>query len=292
MRMPMLLYLRPVRRVIVLMLVLALGMLVHVHRGHAEDAKDAKDTAGSKDGTSATTAASISHTFDAKGVKIHYTLEGKGEPVILIHGLLASGDLNWRLPGITAAIAKDHQVVSIDMPGHGQSDRPKEEAAYGKQIVEDVVMIMDDLKIKKAHIVGYSLGGMVTVKMMVTHPDRVQSAAVCGMGWLKEGGPMQKFWEKWGERKGTGSMPSFLHAVGQLAVTEEELKKIDLPVTVIVGDKDPVKAMYVEPLRKVRTDWPVVEIKDAEHLGCVIKPQFREEIVSWLKKNEAIKTAK
>src|SRR5438105_13854316 len=202
--------------------------------------------------------------FDAKGVKIHYVVEGRGEPVVLIHGLYASAETNWRLPGVIAELAKDHQVIALDMPGHGRSDKPDKEEAYGVQIVEDVVLLLDHLKIPKAHIVGYSLGGMVTMKLLAKHPDRVISGTVCGMGWFQEGSMPAKIFEKF---KGGGLMPpqEFFDAISGLGLTEAEVKKIKVPVKVIVGDKDFVKQLYVEPLQKVRKDWPVVEIKDGDH---------------------------
>ena len=225
----------------------------------------------------------VSQTFDANGVKIHYLTLGKGEPVVLIHGLYSSADINWRLTGVMADLAKDHKVIAIDMPGHGRSDKPEKDEAYGVQIVEDVALLLDHLQIKKAHVVGYSLGGMVTVKFMVKHPDRVLSGSLGGMGWFKEGSGLQKIWEK---MPGGGRMPAaFLKNVGQLAVTADELKKIELPVKVFVGDKDVVKPLYVEPLQKIRSDWPVIEITDADHFTCIIKRQFRDEVVSWVKKN-------
>ena len=48
-------------------------------------------------------------------------------------------------------------------------------------------------KIHKAHVVGYSMGGMITVKLLTRHPDRVQSAVLGGMGWLREGSLLQYF---------------------------------------------------------------------------------------------------
>src|SRR5262245_43153068 len=97
--------------------------------------------------------------FDSKGVKIAYSVQGKGEPVVLIHGFLSSGGINWDLPGVTALLAKDFQVITLDVRGHGQSDKPTKEDAYGPELVEDVVRLLGHLKIKKAHIVGYSMGG-------------------------------------------------------------------------------------------------------------------------------------
>ena len=77
---------------------------------------------------------------------------------------------------------------------------------------------------------------------------------------------------------------AFVKSVGKLAVTEAEFKKIDRPVKVIIGDRDPIKGLFVDPLQAVRKDWPVVEIKEAGHLSCVFKDQFRDEVKAWLKK--------
>ena len=223
-----------------------------------------------------------SHTFDAKGVKLHYLEAGKGDPVILIHGLHASAEINWNLPGIVAELAKTNRVIALDLPGHGQSEKPKDDAAYGKQLVEDVVLLLDHLKIKKAPIVGYSLGGMVALKLLAVHPDRVSKCLVGGMGWMKEGSPLQNMWDIVPTREDARTPSEFIKSIGQLALTEEELKKIAVPVRVLIGERDPIKRLYVVPLQAVHKDWPVVEIAGTGHLLCVLKPQFREELVAWL----------
>jgi pimeloyl-ACP methyl ester carboxylesterase len=223
-------------------------------------------------------------TFDAKGVKISYHTAGKGEPVILIHGMASSAGINWQLTGVYGDLAKTHRVIALDLPGHGQSDKPASKEAYGAQMVEDIALLLDHLKIKKVHVVGYSLGGMVAVKFAAKYPERVSSLLVGGMGWFREGSVLQKIWGKMPGGK-LGPPAEFLQTVGQLAVSEAELKRIDMPVQVLVGDRDPVKQMYVEPLQKVRKDWPVVEIRDAGHFDCIVKPQFREAISAWVKKN-------
>jgi pimeloyl-ACP methyl ester carboxylesterase len=222
--------------------------------------------------------------FQAKGVKIAYAVKGKGEPVVLVHGLFSSGLINWGLTGVVDDLAKDHQVIIFDLPGHGFSDKPAKKEAYGAQLADDVVLLLDHLKIKKAHVVGYSLGGMITMKVLAKHPDRVLSGTVAGMGWFKEGSLPQKMLEKF-KGGGFGPPQEFFDTIGGVAVSEDELKKIELPVRVLIGDKDICKQLYVEPLQKVRKDWTVVEIKDGDHLTAILRPQFKEEIGAWVRKN-------
>jgi pimeloyl-ACP methyl ester carboxylesterase len=226
-------------------------------------------------------------TFDANGVKIAYFVQGKGEPVVLIHGWLSSAGINWVLPGTSALLARDYQVIALDVRGHGQSDKPTKDDAYGRELVEDVVRLLDRLKIKKAHIVGYSMGGIIAANFIVRHPERVLSGTLGGMGWLKAGGVGQWAFAQIGKNDANATALAVCgRSLAKLALTEDEIKAIRVPVTVLVGDDDGlIKKLYVEPLQKVRSDWPVIEIKHANHLTCPFKPQFREEIAAWLKKN-------
>jgi pimeloyl-ACP methyl ester carboxylesterase len=228
------------------------------------------------------------HTFDSNGTKIAYFTQGeKGEPVVLIHGWLSSAGINWWLPGTSAAIAKDHQVIAMDVRGHGHSDKPQKEDAYGPDLVEDVVRLMDHLKIKKAHVVGYSMGGIIAANFTAKHPDRVLTCTLSGMGWLKEGDIAQAAFAQIGKNDPNATALAICgRSLAKLALTEKEIKAIQVPVTVIVGSKDDlIKGLYVEPLKKVRADWPVVEVKDGDHISCILKPQFKDEITAWLKKN-------
>ena len=64
-----------------------------------------------------------------------------------------------------------------------------------------------------------------------------------------------------------------------------ELKKIEIPVVVPVGDRDPVKRLDVAPPRQAWNDWEVVEIPGAGHIHCILKPRFRDEIGAWVRRN-------
>jgi hypothetical protein len=88
-----------------------------------------------------------------------------------------------------------------------------------------------------------------------------------------------------GARDGGPLPAAFVRNVNQLALTDQELRKTSLPVEALVGDRDPVKQLYVAALRPVRNDWPVVEIVEAGHLDCITKKQFRDEIAARMRKN-------
>jgi pimeloyl-ACP methyl ester carboxylesterase len=222
-------------------------------------------------------AAAESQFFDAKGVKIHFLLDGTGEPVVLIHGLDSSARINWQMPGTIDALARDHQVTAIDLPGYGESDKPVDPAAYGEQWVDDVILLLDHLNIRKAHIVGYSMGGMVALKLIAEHPERVISGTLGGAGWLREDSILQKIW--------THMRTPGARSITELALTADQLKAIRIPVEILVGDRDPMKKLYVEPLETVRSDWRVIEIEGAGHLNCIFKKQFIDEIEKWLDMN-------
>jgi len=115
--------------------------------------------------------------FDSNGVKIRYLVAGHGNPVILIHAFGMSAEM-WG-PVITD-LSGNHQVIAMDCRGHGHSGKPHEPAQYGIEMVNDVMRLMGHLGIKQAHIIGYSMGGSIALKMLTEHPDRFRTAVIGG----------------------------------------------------------------------------------------------------------------
>jgi pimeloyl-ACP methyl ester carboxylesterase len=116
-------------------------------------------------------------------VKIHYlTLGSKGSWVVLIHGYTGNAEHNWFSNGIAQALAKNHRVVALDNRNHGKSDKPTLNGA-GK--ASDTIELMDHLKIDKAHIGGYSMGGGITGQLLATHPERFITAHFGGSGIME-----------------------------------------------------------------------------------------------------------
>ena len=156
--------------------------------------------------------------FDSNGVRIHYAEAGEGTPVILVHGLGVNLGMNWVLPGIFHALSKKYRVVALDLRGHGRSGKPHDPAQYGTEIVGDIVRLMDHLKIQKAHVVGYSMGGFIVLKMAAMHPERMLSVAPCGAGWSaspdRDLAFMHALGDSIGSGKGYGPLLERLQPVG------------------------------------------------------------------------------
>lgn len=96
-----------------------------------------------------------------QGVQIHYEVKGKGPPLVLLHGF-GSDLVSWRDSGYVEPLKKNYQLILIDVRGHGSSEKPHDPHAYKlKTLVADVVRILDDLDVNKAHFMGYSMGGWI-----------------------------------------------------------------------------------------------------------------------------------
>lgn len=114
-------------------------------------------------------------TFDSDGVKIRYVTEGKGVPVVLIHGWMGDAGTWGRVEKgeVKLKAADGFRVIALDCRGHGKSDKPHDPAKYGPAMADDVVRLLDHLKIDKAHLLGYSSGAFIAGRVVATHPDRV-----------------------------------------------------------------------------------------------------------------------
>jgi pimeloyl-ACP methyl ester carboxylesterase len=103
------------------------------------------------------------------GIKLFYATIGHGAPVVLLHGGLANSDY-WG--NQVRALMAHHQVILVDSRGHGRSSRSA--APFGYDLMtDDVVALLDRLKIGRADIVGWSDGAILGLDMALRHPDRV-----------------------------------------------------------------------------------------------------------------------
>ena len=212
----------------------------------------------------------------ANGVSIHYAIYGQGSPVILLHGGLANIDY-WgnQVP----ALAAHHTVVLMDSRGHGRSTRDARPFGYDL-MADDVVALMDGLKIPRADIVGWSDGAIIGIDLAMRHRDRVGRvfafAANTRTSGVRPDVEKNPTFAAYIERAGreyaahSATPEDYATFVGQIGKmwagqpnwTDAQLRSIATPVLVVDGDHD-------EAIRRMHTAYIAATIP---HAGLLILP--------------------
>lgn len=213
---------------------------------------------------------------DINGIKLYYATLGKGAPVVLLHGGLGNSDY-WGLQA--KALARRHKVILVDSRGHGRSSRDTKPYGYDL-MADDVVALLDKLKIRQADIVGWSDGAILGIDLAIRHPDRVNKvfafAANTVTSGVKDGVDKNPTFAAYIERAGKeyaklSPTPKEYEAfVGQISQmwatqpswTDVQLKAIKTPVLVVDGDHD-------EAIKREHTEYIAATIPGA---GLLILP--------------------
>ena len=106
-------------------------------------------------------------------MKLNFRTLGAGDPLIIMHGVFGSSD-NWQTLG--KVFAEKFKVYLVDLRNHGNS--PHSDEFDYDVMVKDVVELMDDEGLTKAHILGHSMGGKVAMHLATQHEDRVDKLIV------------------------------------------------------------------------------------------------------------------
>lgn len=262
-------------------------------------------------------AQSTDSTFDSNGVKISYVTEGKGEAVVLIHGWMSDVKM-W---GPKLSPLDGFQIIALDCRGHGKSDKPHDRASYGSEMAADVVRLLDHLKIKRAHLIGYSMGTYIVGKVAATHPDRVLSVIYGGQAPLLIGEAGSKEIDVFAKavEEGKGLAPYLLFVrpeltqqaaeafakvlydgkdvkawalAGQsfkgLEVSLEALKKCKVPTLFIHGSKEAESTKTrVAALSKILVGSELKVIEGADHVTTLPNPAFGEALVEFLRTHKS-----
>ena len=118
------------------------------------------------------------------GLQMYYEIHGRGEPLALLHGAFGAIDL-WG--PILTTLAKTHQVIAVELQGHGHTadiiDRP---LSY-EQMADDMAALMDHLTIAQADIVGYSMGATTSLQVAIRHADLVRKLVVVSPNYRSDG---------------------------------------------------------------------------------------------------------
>ena len=210
------------------------------------------------------------------GISIHYAVYGHGSPVIFLHGGLANTDY-WGLQ--VPAVAAHHTVILMDSRGHGRSTR--DQRPYGYDLMaDDVVALMDYLKIPKADIVGWSDGGILGIDLALRHRDRIGKvfafAANTVTAGVIDGVEKNPTFAAFIQRAGNeyrahsatpGQYTAFVDQISKMWAqqpnwTDAQLKTIDTPILVVDGDHD-------EAIKRAHTEYIAATIP---HAGLLILP--------------------
>jgi pimeloyl-ACP methyl ester carboxylesterase len=115
---------------------------------------------------------------DNAGIRIHYQIDGTGPPLVLQHGFTRRLQ-RWADFGYVAALRPKYRLILIDARGHGDSDKPHDEASYAMdRRVADVTAVLDAVGVEKAHYWGYSMGGAIGFGMAEHAPSRVDALVI------------------------------------------------------------------------------------------------------------------
>ena len=123
----------------------------------------------------ATLANAADQEFTADDVMLRYRDVGSGDAIIFVHGYSASLATMF---GIANALPPNYRKVALDLRGFGRSTKFGEPSRFGQLMVDDVIGLMDHLKIERAHLVGHSMGALIAANAMARYPARVMTASL------------------------------------------------------------------------------------------------------------------
>lgn len=225
--------------------------------------------------------------FDSDGVRIHYTDEGSGPPVLLLHAYNQNSSINWRRFGIVEEVVKSRRVICMDLRGHGLSQKLYRPEQYGAALADDAARLLDHLGISKARVAGFSLGGLVALKLAERHPERVERLVLCASGTfhieprkppaaahLSSRGQRFLYWLTDIDYR---CMQACWLGYHGLSSDHARLAKYDGPVNVLMGDQDTM----VTSLDEMRQAFGHIDIKmyaGWHHATVMLCREFRKDL--------------
>ncbi len=254
------------------------------------------------------------------GTRIHYMLQGSGEPVLLVHGYGVSANINWKMPGIWSALAREFRVIALDVRGHGRSGKPHDVDQYGLRMVDDVVRLMDHLGLSQAHLVGYSMGGFILLHLLARQPHRFLSAVLGGSGGIRPNWPLWDWSEELACHLDRGfnypqaniaaaskallrpltaaekmlirslpdsndprAMAAVIRSWRHLSVSDAQLQTNAIPTLLVHGtDEFPGMVEYIAQLHNVLPMSELRTIAGTDHFDTVLCPDFLRIIHEFL----------
>jgi pimeloyl-ACP methyl ester carboxylesterase len=215
--------------------------------------------------------------FQSNGVRLRYVEQGTGEPVVLLHGNGDRIESEWLDTGIMEVLAKEYRVIALDARGHGKSDKPTEPSAYGAQMGEDVVRLLDHLGIRRAHVIGYSMGARITGWLVVNRPNRLITATLGGSTYYVDTPQQRQSFDTLAEHAlADQARPmserlvtaAVYRASSGLSISEDAMAATKVPLLHIIGSADTSRLPDSRRLKeKVLPSAEFVLVQGATHRG-------------------------
>jgi pimeloyl-ACP methyl ester carboxylesterase len=196
---------------------------------------------------------------DVNGLKLYYEVNGKGKPIVLLHGSYMNIPMNWA--HAIPLLARSRQVIVAEMQGHGRTRDVPREFSY-EAMGDDVSGLLGHLKIESADVLGYSMGGGIAFQMAIRHPERVRrlvilSGAYSHDGWWPDveksfatmnaeafkGTPIEEEYRRFGNDP--ARFPEFVKKVISIDLKpydwSKEAHAIKAPMFIVIGDVDGIR---------------------------------------------------
>ena len=207
--------------------------------------------------------------FSSDGVRIAYVDVAAesgdlGEPILLIHGFASSHRINWVNPRWVDTLTRaGRRAIAFDNRGHGGSEKLHDPAAYHSDVMaRDAKNLLDHLGIRRADVMGYSMGARIGAFLALAEPDRVRSLILGGLGaHLIEGvglpigiaeameapsldslaDPMQRLFRAFADQNHSDRLALAACIRGsRQTLDEDEIGRIAQPALVAVGTRDEI----------------------------------------------------
>jgi pimeloyl-ACP methyl ester carboxylesterase len=222
-----------------------------------------------------------------------------GVPVLLLHGGFGNSNYFGRL--IPVLVAHGHRVIAMDSRGHGRSTRSDAPLTYDL-MAQDVLGLLDQLKISKVYLVGWSDGGIIGLDLAMTHPERLAGVFAFGanadVSGLKEGAEKTPVFGAYLARAAQEyhvlsptpqQWEAFSAAVTKMwetlpAFTRAELDSIKVPTTIADGEFDEaIKRTHDEYMAQAIPGARLVILPNVSHFAMLQDPHaFNAAVLGFL----------